>query len=133
MKLLPRLLVFAFPLALLTLPVAAGDGPIFAGTVPVSETAVSADNVGMQPECPFSWAIARLKCKKGAAGAAVGEYGGTVVSLFCDDDKTVQSLCVAGFSYGVRVSSENDVAVDCFFEGNGVLHEACGDVQLTIN
>jgi hypothetical protein len=128
-----RLLLLALPVALLVVPVSAQEPPVLDLDGSGAPTAEATLSPSVQPDCPLSWAIARLKCKKDASGAAVGLYGGAEVFLFCDGDRADQTLCVSGFSYGIRMSSENGVAVDCVFQGNGVVNESCGDVQLTIN
>jgi len=123
-------LPFAAIVLLVTLPAGSSGLPVDILEDPPSE------KVTAPPECPGqSWRNVRVNCKIGARGGAVGEYGGTPFAVFCDGDRTTESICVVGEEYGVRMSSESaSQAVDCFFQGqSGAVNEACGDVRLTIN
>jgi len=108
---------------------------VFAVSVGVTAlcTGIEAAPGGNKPD--DSTKTARLACKPGWRGTAVGEYGGVGFSVSCENGKGQTRLTgVVGTAYSVRMGVESDaVGVDCFFTGDsGNVRETCAEVTLTI-
>lgn len=92
-----------------------------------------AESVSAPPECPESWRAIRLKCKPGAEGIAVGNYGGSDFFLTCDEEVRT---CTSGntWRYLMEGASPDGPIVRCALSGESdQVNEFCGPLHLIIN
>ena len=93
------------------------------------------ESASTPPECPQSWRAVRLKCKPGAEGVAVGEYGGSGFFLSCNGETSIR-ICANGNEYGYLMEGREPDGpfVRCGLNGSAdVVNERCGPLHLIIN